>query len=145
MQVAKDGKLQPADYSGGTFTITNVGVFGIDAGTPIINGNESAIFCMGSIQRRPWVVGEGADERVEPRWVTTLAVAFDHRIIDGEQGRLDPRRAGAGAPLLTPPKAFETLRSSGGDQRWRFSTSSANTSGTPSRLVSTCSFSSMVR
>lgn len=86
VQVAKDGKLQPADYSGGTFTITNVGVFGIDAGTPIINGNESAIFCMGSIQRRPWVVGEGADERVEPRWVTTLAVAFDHRIIDGEQG-----------------------------------------------------------
>lgn len=86
VQVAKEGKLQPADYSGGTFTITNVGVFGIDAGTPIINGDESAIFCMGSIQRRPWVVGEGANERVEPRWVTTLAIAFDHRIIDGEQG-----------------------------------------------------------
>lgn len=86
VQVSKDGKLQPADYSGGTFTITNVGVFGIDAGTPIINGDESAIFCMGSIQRRPWVVGQGAEERVEPRWVSTLAVAFDHRIIDGEQG-----------------------------------------------------------
>ncbi len=86
VQVSREGKLQPSDYANGTFTITNVGVFGIDAGTPIINGDESAIFCMGSIQRRPWVVGEGPQERVEPRWVTTLAVAFDHRIIDGEQG-----------------------------------------------------------
>lgn len=86
VQVARDGKLQPADHTGGTFTITNVGVFGIDAGTPIINGDESAIFCMGAIQRRPWVVGEGSEERIEPRWVTTLAIAFDHRIIDGEQG-----------------------------------------------------------
>ncbi|MEO7589206.1 MAG: dihydrolipoamide acetyltransferase family protein [Arachnia sp.] len=84
--VAREGKLQPGDYSGGTFTITNVGVFGVDAGTPIINGNESAIFCMGSIDRRPWVVGEGADEAVVPRWVTTLTIAFDHRLIDGEQG-----------------------------------------------------------
>nr|WP_199711150.1 dihydrolipoamide acetyltransferase family protein [Tessaracoccus antarcticus] len=84
--VAKEGKLQPGDYSGGTFTITNVGVFGVDAGTPIINGNESAIFCMGAIQRRPWVVGEGPDEAVVPRWVTTLTIAFDHRLIDGEQG-----------------------------------------------------------
>lgn len=86
VQVSREGKLQPGDYSQGTFTITNVGVFGIDAGTPIINGDESAIFCMGSIERRPWVVGEGADEKVVPRWVTTLAVAFDHRIVDGEQG-----------------------------------------------------------
>jgi len=86
VQVSREGKLQPADYAGGTFTVTNVGVFGIDAGTPIINGNESAIFCMGSIERRPWVVGTGADERVEPRWVTTLAISFDHRIVDGEQG-----------------------------------------------------------
>ncbi len=84
--VAKEGKLQPADYSNGTFTITNVGVFGVDAGTPIINGNESAIFCMGAIERRPWVVGEGVDEKVVPRWVTTLTIAFDHRLIDGEQG-----------------------------------------------------------
>ncbi|MDO5734991.1 MAG: dihydrolipoamide acetyltransferase family protein [Propionibacteriaceae bacterium] len=84
--VAKEGKLQPGDYSGGTFTITNVGVFGVDAGTPIINGNESAIFCMGSIERRPWVVGKGATEAVVPRWVTTLTIAFDHRLVDGEQG-----------------------------------------------------------
>lgn len=86
VQISRDGKLQPADYTGGTFTLTNVGVFGIDAGTPIINGDESAILCMGAIDRRPWVVGSGADERVEPRWVTTVAVAFDHRLIDGEQG-----------------------------------------------------------
>lgn len=84
--VAKEGKLQPGDYSNGTFTITNVGVFGVDAGTPIINGNESAIFCMGAIERRPWVVGTGVDEAVVPRWVTTLTIAFDHRLIDGEQG-----------------------------------------------------------
>ena len=86
VQVSREGKLQPGDYSNGTFTITNVGVFGVDAGTPIINGDESAIFCMGSIERRPWVVGVGAEERVVPRWVTTLAVAFDHRVVDGEQG-----------------------------------------------------------
>ncbi len=84
--VSREGKLQPKDYSGGTFTITNVGVFGIDSGTPIINGDESAIFCMGSIQRRPWVVTEGGVEQVVPRWVTTMSITFDHRIIDGEQG-----------------------------------------------------------
>lgn len=86
VQVAKDGRLQPSDYSSGTFTITNVGVFGVDAGTPIINGDESAILCMGAIQRRPWVVSEGGEERIEPRWVTTLALSFDHRNVDGEQG-----------------------------------------------------------
>ncbi len=83
---SKEGRLQPADYSGGTFTLTNVGVFGVDSGTPVINGNESAILVMGSITRRPWVVGSGAHERIEPRWVTTLALGFDHRLIDGEQG-----------------------------------------------------------
>ncbi|WP_353057930.1 2-oxo acid dehydrogenase subunit E2 [Propionimicrobium sp. PCR01-08-3] len=83
---ARDGKLQPADYSGGTFSITNVGVFGIDTGTPIINGDESGILAMGAIKRRPWVVGSGEDEQIVPRWVTTLAVSFDHQLIDGEQG-----------------------------------------------------------
>ncbi|WP_297746043.1 dihydrolipoamide acetyltransferase family protein [uncultured Tessaracoccus sp.] len=84
--VAREGKLQPASQQGGTFTLTNVGVFGVDTGTPIMHGDESGILCMGAIKRRPWVVGEGADERVEPRWVTTLALAFDHRIIDGAEG-----------------------------------------------------------
>jgi pyruvate dehydrogenase E2 component (dihydrolipoamide acetyltransferase) len=79
---AREGKTQPADQTGGTFTITNVGVFGVDAGTPIINPGESAILAMGAIKRQPWVVGN----RVKPRWVTTLALSFDHRVVDGEQG-----------------------------------------------------------
>lgn len=86
IRVAREGRLQPADYASGTFTITNVGVFGVDTGTPIINGEESAILAMGAIQRRPWVVGSGTEERIEPRWVTTLALSFDHQLIDGEQG-----------------------------------------------------------
>lgn len=86
VQVSREGRLQPADYHGGTFTITNVGVFGIESGTPIINRDESAILCMGSIERKPWVVGEGPDERIEPRWVTTISLSFDHKLIDGEQG-----------------------------------------------------------
>ncbi|MGI8768092.1 MAG: dihydrolipoamide acetyltransferase family protein [Propionibacteriaceae bacterium] len=84
--VAKDGRTQPADMSGGSFTITNIGVFGVDGGTPILNPGEAGILCLGAIARRPWVVGSGADERIEPRWVTTVAVSFDHRLADGEQG-----------------------------------------------------------
>ncbi len=80
--VARDGKTQPADMSGGTFTITNVGVFGIDAGTPIINPGESAILCFGAIRKQPWVV----DDEIQVRHVTTLALSFDHRHIDGESG-----------------------------------------------------------
>ena len=83
---AKDGRTQPSDTAQGTFTITNVGVFGIDGGTPIINPPEAGILCVGAIDRRPWVVGEGMEERVEPRWVTTLSLSFDHRLVDGEQG-----------------------------------------------------------
>ncbi|WP_131105896.1 dihydrolipoamide acetyltransferase family protein [Ornithinimicrobium sufpigmenti] len=83
---AKAGRTQPADQSGGTITITNVGVFGVDTGTPIINPGESAIVAFGAVRRMPWVVGTGAEERIEPRWVTQLAVSFDHRLIDGELG-----------------------------------------------------------
>lgn len=86
VEVAREGKLQPASQRGGTFTLTNVGVFGVDTGTPIMHGDESGILCMGAIKRRPWVVGKDADERVVPRWVTTLALSFDHRIIDGAEG-----------------------------------------------------------
>jgi 2-oxoisovalerate dehydrogenase E2 component (dihydrolipoyl transacylase) len=68
--------------SGGTFTITNVGVFGIDGGTPILNPGESGILAVGAIGRRPWVV----DDQVVARDVATLSLSFDHRIIDGEQG-----------------------------------------------------------
>lgn len=83
---AKADDLRPEDLAEGTFTITNVGVFGVDAGTPIINGAESAILCLGAVSRRPWVVGSGDEERLEPRWVTQLAISFDHQLIDGEQG-----------------------------------------------------------
>ena len=84
--IAKEDKLQPPDYADGTFSITNVGVFGLDAGTPVVNRTESAILVLGAIARRPWVVGTGGDERVVPRWVTTMSLGFDHRLIDGEQG-----------------------------------------------------------
>jgi 2-oxoisovalerate dehydrogenase E2 component (dihydrolipoyl transacylase) len=84
--IAREGKTQPADMAGGSFSITNIGVFAVDAGTPILNPGESGILCVGQIARRPWVIGEGADERIEPRWVTTLSVSFDHRLADGAQG-----------------------------------------------------------
>lgn len=83
---ARAGKTQPADMAGGTFTITNVGVFGIDGGTPIINPGESAILALGAVRRTPWVVGSGAQERIEIRDVATLSLSFDHRHVDGEAG-----------------------------------------------------------
>jgi len=83
---ARAGKTPPADQAGGTFTITNVGPFGMDGGTPIINPGESAILCLGAVKRQPWVVGSGTEERIEPRDVCTLALSFDHRHIDGEAG-----------------------------------------------------------
>jgi 2-oxoisovalerate dehydrogenase E2 component (dihydrolipoyl transacylase) len=84
--VAREGKTQPAEMSGGTFTITNVGVFGIDAGTPIINPGESAILCFGAIKKQPWVVDANGEDSIVVRHVTTLALSFDHRHIDGESG-----------------------------------------------------------
>lgn len=77
---ARDGKTPPADQQGGTFTITNIGVFGMDAGTPIINPGEAGILAMGTISQKPWVV----DGEVRPRFVTTVAGSFDHRVIDGD-------------------------------------------------------------
>jgi pyruvate dehydrogenase E2 component (dihydrolipoamide acetyltransferase) len=84
---AREGRTQPADMAGGTITITNVGVFGVDLGTPIINPGESAIMAFGAIRREPWVVtAADGTETIEPRWVTRLALSFDHRLIDGELG-----------------------------------------------------------
>jgi len=79
---ARAGKTQPAQLSGGTFTITNIGVFGIDAGTPILSPGQAGILALGQITKRPWVV----EDAVEPRWVTTLALSFDHRMVDGAEG-----------------------------------------------------------
>ena len=83
---AREGATQPAEMAGTTFSITNVGVFGVDAGTPILNPGESGILAIGQIDRRPWVVQEGGEEVIRPRWVTTLALSFDHRVVDGAQG-----------------------------------------------------------
>lgn len=79
---ARDGRTAPADLVNGTFTITNVGVFGVDTGTPILNPGESAILALGAIREQPWVV----DGQVVPRRVCQLALSFDHRIVDGQQG-----------------------------------------------------------
>ncbi|MCW2800029.1 MAG: 2-oxo acid dehydrogenase subunit [Aeromicrobium sp.] len=83
---ARSGKTSPTDMAGGTTTITNIGVFGIDAGTPILNPGETAILAFGTVRRMPWVVTDEAGERIEPRWVTQLALSFDHRVMDGQQG-----------------------------------------------------------
>ena len=79
---ARAGRTPPADMTGGTITITNVGVFGVDTGTPILNPGESAILAFGAVREQPWV----HKGKVVPRQVTTLALSFDHRIIDGELG-----------------------------------------------------------
>jgi pyruvate dehydrogenase E2 component (dihydrolipoamide acetyltransferase) len=81
--VAREGRVQPYDLAGGTFTITNIGVFGVDGGTPILSPGESAIMCLGTIRRKPWVVGVGEDEHLEPRSVCTVSLTFDHRLVDG--------------------------------------------------------------
>jgi len=81
-QTAKDGKTGTADLSQGTITITNVGVFGVDAGTPILNPGEAAILCFGAVRKQPWEFEGG----VALRSVTTLSLSFDHRLVDGEQG-----------------------------------------------------------
>jgi pyruvate dehydrogenase E2 component (dihydrolipoamide acetyltransferase) len=81
-ETARAGKTSPADMMGGTFSITNVGVFGVDAGTPIINPGEAGILAMGALRRQPW---EHRGE-IALRDVMTLALSFDHRLVDGEQG-----------------------------------------------------------
>jgi 2-oxoisovalerate dehydrogenase E2 component (dihydrolipoyl transacylase) len=81
-RTAREGKTQPGEMSGGTFTITNVGVFGVDAGTPIINPGESAILAFGAVRKQPWV----HKNKIKARQVTTLSLSFDHRFVDGEKG-----------------------------------------------------------
>ena len=82
VSTAREGKTTPATMQGGTVTITNVGVFGVDTGTPILNPGESAILAIGAIKLQPWV----HKGKVKPRQVTTLALSFDHRLVDGELG-----------------------------------------------------------
>lgn len=79
---ARAGKLAPQDMSGGTLTITNVGTFGVEGATPILNPPEAAILAIGAITPKPWVVN-GA---IEVREAMTLSISIDHRLVDGELG-----------------------------------------------------------
>ena len=88
---ARTGKATPADLAGGTITITNVGVFGVDAGTPILMPGEAAILAFGQVRDLPWVVGG----ELAVRKVTTLSLSFDHRIVDGELGSAALRDVGS--------------------------------------------------
>jgi pyruvate dehydrogenase E2 component (dihydrolipoamide acetyltransferase) len=82
ISTAREGRTQPAEMSGGSITITNVGVFGVDTGTPILNSGEAAILCFGAIRQMPWVV----KGKIKPRWVTQLGLSFDHRLVNGDLG-----------------------------------------------------------
>ena len=79
---ARAGRTSVTDMSDGTITITNLGVFGIDTGTPILNPGEAGILAFGAIRKQPWV----HKGKVKPRWVTQLSFSFDHRLADGELG-----------------------------------------------------------
>ena len=97
---ARDGRTPPGDMLGGTITITNIGVFGVDTGTPILNPGESAILALGAIRDLPWVV----DGAVVPRKVCQLALSVDHRVVDGQQA--SQFLANIGALLTTPSLAI---------------------------------------
>jgi pyruvate dehydrogenase E2 component (dihydrolipoamide acetyltransferase) len=96
---ARAGQSTPEDLRGGTATVTNIGVFGVDAGVPVLNPGEAAIVALGAVQHRPWE-HEGA---VALRDVVTLSVAFDHRLADGEQAS---RFLGALGEMLADPTAL---------------------------------------
>ncbi|MER6916695.1 dihydrolipoamide acetyltransferase family protein [Streptomyces sp. NPDC000594] len=98
---AREGRTAPADMRDGTVTITNVGVFGIDTGTPILNPGEAAILAVGAIRPRPWI----HKGKIKPRHITTLALSFDHRLIDGELGS---KLLADTATLLEHPKKLLT-------------------------------------
>jgi pyruvate dehydrogenase E2 component (dihydrolipoamide acetyltransferase) len=95
-ETARSGRATPADLTGGTVSITNIGVFGVDTGTPILNPGETAILALGAVTPRPWVV----DGELAVRQVTTLSLSFDHRLVDGEQAARALAEIGA---ILTDP------------------------------------------
>jgi pyruvate dehydrogenase E2 component (dihydrolipoamide acetyltransferase) len=90
-ETGRAGKATPADLAGGTITITNVGVFGVDAGTPILTPGETAILAFGQVRDAPWVV----DGQLAVRQVSTLSLSFDHRIVDGKLGSAVLRDVGS--------------------------------------------------
>jgi 2-oxoisovalerate dehydrogenase E2 component (dihydrolipoyl transacylase) len=95
-ETGRAGKATPADLAGGTITITNVGVFGVDAGTPILTPGETAILAFGQVKDTPWVI----DGQLAVRKACTLSLSFDHRIVDGELGSAVLRDVGS---MLTEP------------------------------------------
>ncbi len=95
-ETGRAGKATPADLAGGTITITNVGVFGVDAGTAILTPGETAILAFGQVKDAPWVV----DGQLAVRKACTLSLSFDHRIVDGELGSAVLRDIGS---MLTDP------------------------------------------
>ncbi|GAB3563210.1 dihydrolipoamide acetyltransferase family protein [Arthrobacter alkaliphilus] len=99
---ARSGKTAPADLAGGTISITNIGVFGIDAGTPILNPGEAAIVALGSVRKAPWVY----NDEVVVRQVMSLSLSFDHRLVDGEQGSKFLADLGA---ILSDPAMVMTM------------------------------------
>lgn len=102
VETAKAGTAAPADLSGGTISITNIGSFGIDAGTPILNTGEAMILALGAVKRMPWEYhGE-----IALRQVLTLSVSFDHRLVDGEQGSRFLADVGA---ILANPAVLLTM------------------------------------
>ncbi len=95
-ETARAGKTTPADMSHGTITITNVGIFGVDTGTPILSPGEAAILAFGQVKDAPWVV----NGQLAVRKACTLALSFDHRLVDGDLGSAVLRDVGA---MLTDP------------------------------------------
>jgi len=77
---ARDGRTTPAEMQGGTITITNLGSYGVDTGTPILNPGEVSIIVLGAIRQKPWII----DGEVRPAYVTTVGGSFDHRVVDGD-------------------------------------------------------------
>jgi 2-oxoisovalerate dehydrogenase E2 component (dihydrolipoyl transacylase) len=97
---ARAGRTAPGAMTGGTFTITNIGVLGVDTGTPILNPGEAGILALGSVKDAPWVV----DGQLAVRKVCQLALSFDHRVVDGQQG--SQFLADVGALLADPGLAI---------------------------------------
>jgi 2-oxoisovalerate dehydrogenase E2 component (dihydrolipoyl transacylase) len=90
-ETGRAGKATPADLAGGTITITNVGVFGVDSGTPILSPGETGILAFGQVKDTPWVV----DGQLAVRQACTLSLSFDHRIVDGALGSAVLRDVGS--------------------------------------------------
>ena len=99
-ETARAGRSTPADLSGGTITVSNVGVFGVSAGTPLLHDGQAAILAVGAVARRPWV---WRDE-LALRSTVTFSLSIDHRVLDGEQG--GRFLADLGRVLADPALAF---------------------------------------